>query len=45
LQREIELALAELTAIDRSMLVAQNEQYLVSLFPEGAKPNVMWSRK
>jgi hypothetical protein len=39
LQREIELALTELTAIDRSMFVAQNEAYLASLFPNGAKPS------
>ena len=39
LQRKIELALIELTAIDRSMFIAQNEAYLASLFPEGAKPN------
>ena len=39
LQRKIELALIELTAIDRSMFIAQNEAYLASLFPNGAKPN------
>jgi hypothetical protein len=39
LQREIELALTEVTAIDRSMFVAQNEAYLASLFPNGAKPS------
>jgi hypothetical protein len=39
LKDEIELVLTELTTIDRSVFVAQNEQYLASLFPNGPKPN------
>jgi phage terminase Nu1 subunit (DNA packaging protein) len=39
LKDEVELALTELTTIDRSMFAAQNEAYLASLFPNGAKPN------
>jgi phage terminase Nu1 subunit (DNA packaging protein) len=39
LQAEVEFALTELVAIDRSMFTAQNEAYLASLFPNGGKPN------
>jgi phage terminase Nu1 subunit (DNA packaging protein) len=39
LQREVELALTELTTIDRSMFAAQNEAYLASVSPNGAKSN------
>jgi phage terminase Nu1 subunit (DNA packaging protein) len=39
LKDEVELALTELTTIDRSMFAAQNEQYLASLLPESVPAN------
>jgi phage terminase Nu1 subunit (DNA packaging protein) len=39
IMREIEAACSELVEINATMFAAQNETYLASLFPNGAKPN------